>query len=264
MVSRSREFGDHSPVPSSSHADPAAPIRIAMWSGPRNLSTALMRSFGNRRDTVVADEPLYAAYLDATGVDHPGREEILARHERDPATVVRSLIGPVPEGKPIWYQKHMSHHLLPEFEEVVPEWLDRPRHAFLVRDPARVIVSFARVVAEPTPEDLGLPQQLRLLERLRRRGADPPVVDAAEIRGDPRGTLSRLCERLGISFDGAMLAWPAGPRATDGVWAKHWYASVERSTGFAPPEDEPPPRIPSALRAVHERCRAIYDALRAG
>jgi len=239
----------------------AAPIRIAMWSGPRNLSTALMRSFGNRRDTAVEDEPLYANYLAATGLEHPGREEVLRAQDPDAASVIRRLVGPVPGGRRIWYQKHMSHHLREGLEDLVPGWLDRLRHAFLVRDPARVIASFSKVVAAPTPEDLGLPQQLRLLERLRSQGLDPPVLDAADIRRDPRGTLSELCGRLGISFDEAMLAWPPGPRDTDGVWAKHWYASVERSIGFAPPEEGPPPKIPQALQGVLAECRALHEAM---
>ncbi len=240
-----------------------AVVRLAMWSGPRNLSTALMRSFGNRADTAVVDEPFYAHYLKATGLEHPGREEILATHESDAATVANALIGPVPGGRRLWYQKHMSHHLLPGMDDLVPGWLDRLTHAFLVRDPARVIVSFAKVVANPTPEDLGLPQQLRLLERLRAQGLRPPVVDAAEIRGDPRGSLTRLCGAVGIPFDEAMLAWPAGPRETDGVWAKHWYASVERSTGFEPPEEGEPPEVPSDLQGVLAECRPIFEAIRA-
>jgi hypothetical protein len=217
-----------------------AVVRLAMWS-----------------------EPFYAHYLKATGIEHPGREEILATHESDAATVANALIGPVPGGRRLWYQKHMSHHLLPGMDDLVPGWLDRLTHAFLVRDPARVIVSFAKVVANPTPEDLGLPQQLRLLERLRAQGLRPPVVDAAEIRGDPRGSLTRLCGAVGIAFDEAMLGWPAGPRETDGVWAKHWYASVERSTGFEPPEEGEPPEVPSDLRGVLAECRAIYEAIRA-
>ena len=240
-----------------------APIRIAMWSGPRNLSTALMRSFGNRADTAVSDEPLYAHYLKSTGIEHPGRDEILAAHETDAVAVARALIGPIPGAKRVWYQKHMSHHLLPGMEDLVPGWIEGLTHAFLVRDPARVIVSFAKVVANPTPEDLGLPQQLRLLQRLRAGGLNPPIVDAAEIRLDPRATLSRLCGSLGIPFDEAMLAWPAGPRDTDGVWAKHWYGSVERSTGFEPPEAGEPPTVPASLRGVLSECRAIYDAIRA-
>jgi hypothetical protein len=241
--------------------DSPPPIRIAMWSGPRNLSTALMRSFGNRRDTAVEDEPLYASYLAATGLEHPGREDVIAAQDPDAATVIRRLVGPVPDGRRIWYQKHMSHHLREGLEDLVSGWLDRLRHAFLVRDPARVIVSFSKVVASPTPEDLGLPQQLRLLERLRSQGLDPPVVDAADIRRDPRRALSELCRRLGIPFDEAMLAWPPGPRESDGVWARHWYASVERSTGFAGPEEGPPLKVPQALRGVLAECQALHRAM---
>src|SRR5215207_9489022 len=199
--------------------------RIAMWSGPRNLSTAMMRSFENRADCTVVDEPLYAAYLAATGIDHPGSAEVIASQSTDPAVVVAELAdGPV--ATPVQYQKHMTHHVLP----TVPRGpLGSLTHAFLVRDPERVLTSYAKVREEPTLEDLGLPQQLELFETY-----GGPVVDAADVLRDPRGTLTMLCGALGISFDEAMLAWPAGPRDTDGVWAPHWYAGVEASTGFAP------------------------------
>ena len=233
-----------------------------MWSGPRNLSTALMRSWENRADTAVADEPLYAAWLAATGIEHPGRAEILAHHETDPAAAIAALLGPLPPGRTILFQKQMSHHLLHPFEEAVPGWLDRMTHAFLIRDPEAVIRSFDKVVADPTPEALGLPQQCRLLERLRSQGIEPPVIDAMHLRRDPRGVLSALCRALGVPFDEAMLRWPAGPRESDGVWARHWYASVERSTGFEPPDASPPPPLPQRLRPVLAACAPFYERLR--
>ena len=234
----------------SDEIDPT--LRIAMWSGPRNLSTALMRSFENRRDCSVVDEPLYAAYLATTGIEHPAREEVLASQDADPAAVVRELTtGEV--RTPVQYQKHMTHHLLPEAPR---EPMSTLRHAFLVRDPERVLTSYAKVRDEPTLEDLGLPQQVELYETF-----GGPVVDAADVLRDPRATLTSLCEALGLDFDAAMLSWPAGPRDTDGVWAPHWYAGVEASTGFAPESPGSGDPLPERLRPLLERCRAYYEAL---
>jgi hypothetical protein len=227
-------------------------VRMAMWSGPRNLSTAMMRSFENRADCSVVDEPLYAAYLAETGLDHPGRDDVIASQSTDPARVVASLVdGPL--ATPVVYQKHMTHHVLPS---VPREPLGRLTHAFLVRDPERVLTSYAKVRDEPTLEDLGLPQQLELFESY-----GGPVVDAADVLRDPRGTLGLLCTALGIEFDEAMLAWPAGPRDTDGVWAPHWYAGVEASTGFAPYSPGSGDALPDRLVPLLERCQPYYDAL---
>jgi hypothetical protein len=226
--------------------------RVAMWSGPRNISTAMMRSFGARADTVVVDEPLYAHYLDVTGIDHPGRAEILASQPRRWQDVAAALTGPVPF--PVFYQKHMTHHLLPTIGR---EWLGALHHAFLIRDPAHVVASYSRVRGEPTLDDLGYPQQAEIF---RRYGG--PVVDAADVLRDPAGTLSRLCDALGIGFDPAMLSWPPGPRTTDGVWAPHWYAAVESSTGFAP-YDPSPVEVPARLRPLVEAAQPYYDELAA-
>jgi len=225
-----------------------------MWSGPRNLSTAMMRSFGNRTDCTAVDEPLYAAYLAETGLDHPGRDEVIASQPTDWRLVCSELTdGPVPT--PLQYQKHMTHHLLPGIDRSALAGL---QHAFLVRDPERVLTSYAKVREEPTLEDLGLPQQAELFERY-----GGPVVDAADVLRDPAATLRLLCEALGIEFDEAMLAWPAGPRDTDGVWAPHWYAGVEASTGFAPYSPGSGDPLPDHLRPLLERCRPYYDALAA-
>ena len=223
-----------------------------MWSGPRNLSTALMRSFENRPDCSVVDEPLYAAYLVATGLDHPGRAEVIASQSSDPAVVLDELTtGPV--ATRLQYQKHMTHHLLPEHDRAP---LGSLRHAFLVRDPERVLTSYAKVRGEPTLEDLGLPQQVELYETF-----GGPVVDAADVLRDPRGTLTALCGALDLPFDDAMLSWPAGRRDTDGVWAPHWYAGVEASTGFAPYSPGSGDPLPDRLAPLLERCRPYYDAL---
>lgn len=235
-------------------------VRLAMWSGPRNISTAMMRSFGSRADTNVVDEPLYAHYLLTHGLDHPGREEIIARAETDWRRVVAGLTGPAPDGRAVSYQKHMAHHLLPHIDRT---WIASLTNCFLIRDPGEVIASFVKVVRAPEPEDLGYPQQVELFDAERARtGRVPPVVDARDVLLDPRRTLTMLCERVGIAFDEAMLSWPPGPRETDGVWAPHWYGAVYRSTGFAPysPRDA---SIPSELAGVHEACRRLYDRLAA-
>lgn len=223
-----------------------------MWSGPRNLSTALMRSFEHRSDCTVVDEPLYAHYLSETGLDHPAREEVIASQPTDWREVVRRL-RTWPVGTPLIYQKQMTHHLLPDIDRAALEGLT---HAFLIRDPERVLTSYAKVREEPTIEDLGLPQQAELFALYA-----GPVVDAADILRDPRGTLGLLCESLGIGFDEAMLSWPAGPRGTDGVWAPHWYAGVQASTGFAaysPGSGDP---LPDRLQPLLGRCRPYYEAL---
>jgi len=232
--------------------------RIAMWSGPRNISTAMMRSWGARTDTFVTDEPLYAHYLDVTGISHPAREEILASQPRDWRPVVDWLTGPIPEGKTVWYQKHMTHHMIPE---VGRDWIHRVTNCFLIREPGAVILSYARVRPDPTPEDLGLPQQTELFELVRERtGRTPPVLDARDVLSDPERVLGLLCEAIGVPFDRSMLAWEPGPRPTDGVWARHWYSRVERSTGFGPhrPRTE---EIPERFQALYEICQEHYDRL---
>ena len=227
-------------------------LRIAMWSGPRNLSTALMRSFENRSDCSVVDEPLYAAYLLATGLDHPGREEVIASQATDWSVLATDLVeGPV--ATPLQYQKHMTHHLLPQMSRsaLVPL-----RHAFLVRHPERVLTSYAKVRDEPSLEDLGLPQQVEVFERY-----GGPVIDAADVLRAPRETLGALCTSLDIAFYEEMLAWPAGPRDSDGVWAPYWYAGVESSTGFAIESPGSADPLPTRLEPLLERCLAYYEAL---
>ena len=230
------------------------PVRVAMWSGPRNVSTALMRSFGARRDTVVVDEPLYAHYLAVTGIDHPARAEVLASQPVRWEPVAATLTGPLPAGCRVHYQKQMAHHLLPEIGR---DWLGGLRHAFLIRDPVQVVASYAAVRGAPTLADLGYPQQVELF---RRYGG--PVIDAADLLTDPPGRLERLCAALGLDFDPAMLSWPAGRRPTDGVWAVHWYATVESSTGFAPYRPAPT-AVPEHLRPLVEQARPYYDELAA-
>jgi hypothetical protein len=236
------------------------PVRIAMWSGPRNISTAMMRSFEARGDTAVVDEPFYAAYLHRTGLDHPMREAVIASQSIDHRAVEAMLLGPVPGGKPVWYQKHMTLHMLPGFSL---DWMARVRNAFLIRDPRAVLASYALKRAMVTSSDIGFVQQRELFEREGDRlGAAPPVVDAADVLENPGATLERFCAALGIPYAPSMLRWPAGRRATDGVWAPAWYLSVERSTGFEPQALRPDTPLPPHLQALADEAQPHYEALR--
>jgi hypothetical protein len=232
-----------------------------MWSGPRNVSTALMRAWENRPDTVVVDEPFYAHYLDVTGMDHPGRKEILAHHERDWRKVVDSLLAPLPEGVAILYQKQMSHHLLPDMGR---DWLGGMTHAFLIRDPAPMLVSLEDKLGHFEIEATGLPQQVEIFDFVERTtGCAPPVLDSADLLAAPEPTLRALCSALGIEFSARMLSWPPGPRASDGIWAKHWYERVARTTSFEAPEAAGMPLLEGWLARMHQQCRPMYERLRA-
>ncbi|MFU8864344.1 MAG: HAD family hydrolase [Rhodobacterales bacterium] len=224
-------------------------MRIAMWSGPRNLSTAMMYSFGARRDFAVVDEPFYAAYLTQTGLDHPMREEIIASQSTDPMKVAALLTGPVPERKAHFYQKHMTQHMI---EGIPRDWMNEVKNVFLIRHPARVVASFGAKYDNPTLADIGFTQQAELYQRLTAKGDKPVVVDSADIRRDPEGMLTRLCAALDLPFDPAMLHWPAGGHRSDGVWAAHWYGAVHASTGFAPAEGPLPGLTGEAAELVDQ------------
>ena len=238
--------------------DAHLPIRIAMWSGPRNISTAMMRSWGNRADTAVIDEPFYAFYLKATGKRHPGSDEVIADGETDWQKIVARLTGPIPQSKGIFFQKQMTHHLL---AEVNRDWLGVVTNCFLIRDPAEVICSYIKKNEDPNVEDLGFVQQVEIFDWVRNyTGSNPPVLDARDVLQDPPRLLRLLCEAIDVRFDEAILSWPAGLRKTDGLWAKHWYDEVARSTSFQPyrPKNEP---VPKRLREIHDRCRECYEQL---
>jgi hypothetical protein len=235
------------------------PVRIAMWSGPRNISTAMMRSWGNRPDTFVCDEPFYACYLRDTGRAHPGAGEVIAHGETNWRNVVAQLTGPIPNGKPIYYQKQMTHHLLPRVDR---SWLARVANCFLIRDPAEVIISYIKKNNDPTLEDIGFVQQAEIFDLVcARTGGVPPVADARDVLENPEKILRLLCEAAGVEFSDAMLSWPPGRRETDGIWAKHWYAEVERSTGFRKPEVRGAAEVPDRLREVWQRARECYERL---
>ena len=226
--------------------------RIAMWSGPRTVSTALMRAWENRPDTVVTDEPLYAFYLFRTDLPHPGRDTVIASQPTDWRVVLaEQTSAPLPPGVRISYAKHMTHHLLPEVDRAA---LAPLRHAHLIRDPRELLASYARVRTEPDLDDLGLRQQAEIFETF-----GGPVIDSRDLLTDPEGILRALCRALDVPFDAAMLSWPPGPRDSDGVWAPYWYDSVHASSGFAAyrPPAEP---LPARLEPLAERCQPVLRA----
>jgi Sulfotransferase domain len=233
-------------------------VRIAMWSGPRNISTAMMRAWGNRPDTFVIDEPFYAYYLKATGKKHPGADEVIATGETDWRKVVAQLTGPFARTKTIFFQKQMAHHLLSEVDR---EWLGAVTNCFLLRDPREVIASYVRKREDPEMEDLGFVQQVEIFDFIRNHTkSTPPVVDAKDVLGNPDRILRLLCEAVGVEFSTSMLSWPPGLRETDGVWAKHWYSEVAKTTSFHPYRPSHG-EVPERLREIYDGCCECYQRL---
>jgi Sulfotransferase domain len=230
-----------------------------MWSGPRNLSTAMMRSFSSRGDTFVSDEPFYGAYLKATGDPQPMADQVIASMDCDWYSVAETMRGPVPDGSPIWYQKHMPHHMEgPVDIRVFPDM----RHAFLIRDPVRVAASYANKRSAINPDHLGITRQRHYFEMIAdQQGRAPPVVDSADVLADPETVLTKLCQALDIEWDDGMLRWQKGPLPQDGVWGIHWYDQVNVSTGFGAPPG-PLPQLSDEYRRVAEACTADYEALK--
>ena len=224
-------------------------MKIAMWSGPRNLSTAMMYAFGSRADFAIWDEPFYAPYLKVTGADHPMRDAIIAAHESDPALVAARCLDTIPAQKPHFYMKHMPHHMIDGFPL---GWAKTCVNIHLIRHPARVIASYGAKRDQMTLHDIGYPQQTALYEQL-----GGLVIDSADIRADPEKMLRKLCDSIGLGFDPAMLNWTAGPRKEDGIWAKHWYGAVHQSTGFAGAEGP----LPQADADLLEQAMPHYTAL---
>lgn len=225
-----------------------------MWSGPRNLSTAMMYAFGNRADFAVWDEPFYAPYLKATGADHPMRAEIIASHETDPEVVGRQCLDTIPAHKPHFYMKHMPHHMIEGFPL---DWTSTCINIHLIRHPARVMASYSAKRDQMTLHDLGFPQQAALYDKI-----GGLVIDSSDIRADPQGMLRKLCHAIGLGFDPAMLSWPAGPRDADGVWAAHWYNAVHQSTGFASAEGSLP-TVAEDHQQILRKALPLYEQLHA-
>lgn len=232
--------------------------RIAMWSGPRNLSTALMYAFAARGDCAVWDEPFYAAYLAATGIDHPMSAEIIAAGEPDPARVATRCLGPIPDGQRLFYQKHMTLHMIPAFER---GFMLGMTNVFLIRHPVRVVASYAKKRESPTLADIGYVQQAQLFHQVADWLGEPPlVIDSHAIRAAPRETLTRLCAALHIPFVETMLHWTAGPKPFDGIWAPHWYNAVHASTGLDEPEG-PLPDLAPAFQKLADEAMPYYERL---
>jgi len=236
------------------------PAIIAMWSGPRNISTALMYSFASRKDCSVWDEPFYAFYLSNAGITHPLDREVIAAGETSFDAVCRACNLPPGAGRTVFYQKHMTHHMLPGYDR---RWMLGLRNCFLIRKPERVLASYFRKRTEITIRDIGFVEQAEIFELVADHlGHAPPVIDADDILADPEAMLQTLCTSLGIAFDPAMLSWPRGPKPFDGVWAAHWYNAVWNSTGFTPDRNGTPP-LPPALQSVADKARPIYEHLKA-
>ena len=232
-------------------------LRVAMWSGPRNISTAMMRAWENRADTTVWDEPLYGPYLHASGIDHPGKEDIIAAQGRDWRPVVEACINSTPDDSAVFYQKQMTHHLLDGMDW---NWLAQLHNIFLIRDPEEVLASYRRTRPDATLEDLGIVQQVRIYDHVVAMHGEPMVLESKDVLLDPEGALRAVCAALGINFDNNMLAWPDGKRASDGVWGPYWYDAVWQSTGFAPyrrREVQTPPEY----RDIMDTCMAHYERL---
>ncbi len=234
------------------------PVTLAMWSGPRNISTAMMRAWENRSDCEVWDEPLYGYYLQATGINHPGADEVIKERGTDWRSVVKQCLEPAPQGSPIFYQKHITLHML---DEVDRDWMASVTNCFLIREPERVIASYAAVREQPTLDDIGFQRQQELFDQVADlRGKSPLVIDSREFLLQPETMLRALCKLIKVEFDPAMLSWPAGPRDSDGSWGQFWYQSVWKSTGFSAPADRPL-QLTREQQQLADLARPYYDSM---
>lgn len=229
-----------------------------MWSGPHNIvSTAMMRAWGSRQDTFVCDQPLYAHYLKKTGKSQPDAEQTIANHQSDWKEVVKWLTGPIPDGRPVFFQMHKAHHLLPEIQL---DWLDEVTSCFLIRNPSEMIASLLEFTAEPKIEDTGLPQQCHIFELVRKKiGATPPILDTRDVLENPRGMLEQLCKTVGVLFDADMLQRPSGSPETDGGRSKHWLDEVEETNGA--PDPRKTEQVPEQFPQLLAQCNELYGKL---
>ncbi len=233
-------------------------MKIAMWSGPRNISTALMRSFENRKDTFVSDEPFYAYFLKESGEDHPARQEILNEQSSDWAKVSKILTGNIPNQKHIWYQKHMAHHI---FKYSDLSWIKHVTNLFLVRDPKEVIVSYQKRFPLTSHLQLGYSQQVQIAKKVADFTGDfPIVINAKDVLMNPKKVIMMLCDMISIDFEEEMLSWPSGKRDSDGVWAPYWYSEVEKTTAFQPYLQRNVV-LNSKWKDIYDSCMADYEFL---
>ena len=233
-------------------------IRIAMWSGPRNISTAMMRAWENRLDTFVVDEPFYAHYLSKNRVEHPGREEVLLNGEIDSYKVSQGLVKDISNSHKIYYQKHMTHHLL---DSVNRDWMKDVINCFLIRNPKDMIISYSKIHSDITRDLLGIEQQKEIFDYVQNfTGEVPPVIDSKDVLLNPRGVLTKFCNRIGIDFSEKMLNWPKGSRDTDGIWGKYWYNNVINSTGFNPYTVKNS-EVPDEYKSIYKESLKLYEDL---
>lgn len=230
--------------------------RINLWSGPRNVSTAVMYAFRERSDTSVVDEPLYAHYLCRTGVEHPALQDVIKSQNTDGEAVVRTVLLGTSE-TPVRFFKHMTHHLI----ELDTSFLGQMENILLTRDPRQMLPSLIHQVPNPTVEGTSLPMQVSMLDRILDSGGSPIVIESKRLLLDPEGVLTTVCERLGLDWDPAMLSWDEGPKPEDGIWAPHWYDNVHRSTGFAPYREKDEP-VPAHLEPLLAECQPLFERLR--
>jgi hypothetical protein len=229
-----------------------------MWSGPRNISTAMMRSWENRSDTFVIDEPFYAHYLSRNNIEHPGRDEVLSNGEIDSAKVSHGLVNDISDSHKIYYQKHMTHHLL---DSVNRDWIEKVINCFLIRNPKDMIISYSKIHSEITSDLLGLEQQKEIFDYVRQlTGKTPPIIDSKDVLINPEYILSKFCEIIGVNFSNEMLNWPKGTRDTDGVWGKYWYDGVINSTGFNQYVSKNQ-EVPDKYKAIYEDSLKLYEDL---
>ena len=235
------------------------PIRIAMWSGPRNISTTMMRAFGNRPDTFASDEPFYGYFLKTTNTDHPMKNEVISKYQTNWSDIKDYLTGPIPNNKPIWYQKQMTQHLLAN-DSI--EWTDKVTNCFLIRDPKDVIVSYAKIYDKMTPELLGFPQLLKVFNHtLKSSKVKPIVINSLNILKEPKPMLKTLCESLDITFTDNMLTWEVGPKEYEGIWGKHWYKQLHSTTGFIKYEKKDK-TLPNSLLKLYNECNHYYKQIK--
>ena len=233
-------------------------IRIAMWSGPRNISTAMMRAWESRADTFVIDEPFYAYYLNETNLDHPGKEKVISEGELDVGKISNGLINDESGSCSVYYQKHITHHLLDSIDR---SWMKSVKNCFLIRDPKDMILSYSKVHSDLNMHLLGIEEQYEIFEYVRDlTGEIPPVIDSKDVLTNPSDLLRKFCNKIGVIFSEEMLSWPRGARETDGNWGKYWYKNVVNSTGFnsyKPKTEE----VPEKYRELYAECYLFYEKL---
>ena len=235
------------------------PTRIAMWSGPRNISTTMMRAFGNRNDTFASDEPFYGYFLKSTNIDHPMKDEVISKYQTNWSDIKDYLTGPIPNNKPIWYQKQMTQHLLPD-DSI--EWTRNVTNCFLIRDPKDVIISYAKIYDKMTPDLLGFPQLLKVFNyTLKNSEVKPIVINSRSILKNPKSMLNKLCQSLDITFSNDMLSWDEGPKDYEGIWGKHWYKQLHLTTGFIKYEKKDK-TIPDSLLKLYNECNHYYKQIK--